>query len=180
MIYLFLIILSIIAVALLFYLLLLLDFATTKIPFVPTPQEVVDQLVNLVPAKTDEILYDLGCGDARVLIAYAKKYRTQGIGYEKGWLAYLKSRLNVWKNKAPIKIRRKDFFKADIKNADIIFCYLYPFAMEKLEEKFQDELKIGAKVISFNFPFPNWKPEKIFKVFYKNKTEGKILVYYKL
>ena len=130
--------------------------------YVSTSRTKIAAFINAVPMKADQTLVDLGCGDGRVLREAQKRYGVRTIGYEINPLAYLKARLSSFgPNK--IKIRRKNFWEADLTGADVVFCYLYPDVMKKLAAKLKSGLKPGAIVVSCNFPLPEYIPSKILR-----------------
>jgi SAM-dependent methyltransferase len=111
----------------------------------------------------DQMLVDLGCGDGRVLREAQKRYGVRTVGYEINPLAYLKARiLSIGFNK--IKIRHQNFWDADLSDADVVFCYLYPDVMKRLAAKFVSGLKPGAVIVSSNFGLPGFVPSKILKL----------------
>jgi len=167
---------ALLAFLLAIYFIFLIDLIRIRVPFVPSSRKAIKKIVDLIPVDKDKIIYDLGCGDGRVLIAYTKKYGVRGIGYELGWLAYSLARFNVWLTKTPIKIYKQNFYKVNLSQADIVFCYLLPATLKNIEKKLIDELKPGAKIISLDFQFPNWSPTQ--KIELTNKA-GKIFIYTK-
>jgi hypothetical protein len=141
---------------------------TRGVPFISTAAKDFDKILSVMQLKAGDKLYDLGCGKAHFLIYAASKCDICGVGYELSFWPYLWARFNVWISGAKVKIYLKNFLTADLSDADMVFCYLFPEAMVKLEDKFQQELKIGAMVVSNSFPLPQLKPAK---------TLDKILVY---
>lgn len=150
---------------------------TGGIPFISTPKEKFDAILNAVDLKPGEKIYDLGCGKAHLLIRASKKYKAHGVGYELSLTPYLWARLKIWFSGADVEIKMSDFFKADLSGADVVFCYLFPWMMAKLEPKFQKELKKGARVVSYSFPLPNLEPNKVILSDSSNIRSGKIFVY---
>jgi trans-aconitate methyltransferase len=130
--------------------------------YVSTSRKKIAAFINAVPMKAGQTLVDLGCGDGRVLREAHKRYGIRTIGYEINPLAYLKARLCSCGSKK-IKIRRANFWEADLTGADVVFCYLYPDVMKKLAAKLQSGLKPGAIVVSSNFPLPGHIPCKILR-----------------
>ncbi len=126
-------------------------------PWVPLFKSDIDRMIKLAELKKDDLVYDLGCGDARVLIAAVKSTGVRAVGFELSlipyWLAKIRVRLAGLQNK--IEVRFQDFFTANLSCADAIFCFLTPYAMKKLEPKIKRELKRGAKFLSYAFPFSN-------------------------
>ena len=131
--------------------------------YVSTSRAKIAAFMAAVPMKADQVLVDLGCGDGRVLREARKHYGIRAVGYEINPLAYLKARIfSFGSNK--IKIRRQNFWEADLSDADVVFCYLYPDVMNRLATKLVDSLKPGAVVVSSNFSLPGLVPSKILKL----------------
>lgn len=143
----------------------LISFFTTKVPFILTPRRVRQEILKEVKIKTKETVYDLGCGLGEILILADKKYNAQSRGFEVSPGTYLLARLNIFFKRSKAKVLFKDFFKVDLSNADVIFCYLIPSINEKLRRKLEKELKNGARIASYAFSFKGWKAKK---VIYKN------------
>lgn len=136
-------------------------FRTGGAMFTTTHCSKIKKILESVSITPGETVYDLGCGDGRFLIAVTKRYKVKAIGFEINPWAYLLAKFRVWLCKADVSIYFRDFWKADLSDADVVFCYLFPDVMERLKEKLQREIKTGAKVISCNFEIPGWRPEKI-------------------
>ena len=131
--------------------------------YVSTSRAKIAAFIDAVPMKADQMLIDLGCGDGRVLREAQKRYGVRAIGYEINPLAYLKARLfSFGPNK--IKIRRRNFWQADLSEADVVFCYLYPDVMKRLAHKLAKGLKPGAVVVSSNFSLPGFVPSRVLKL----------------
>ena len=131
--------------------------------YVSTSRAKIAAFIDAVPMKADQMLVDIGCGDGRVLREAQKRYGVRTVGYEVNPLAYLKARLfSIGSNR--ITIRRQNFWEADLSEADVVFCYLYPDVMKKLATKLVDGLKPGAIVVSSNFSLPGWAPGKILRL----------------
>ncbi len=111
-------------------------------------------LTNLQPG---ELVYDLGCGDGRVLIMAAKEYNARAIGIEIDPLRYLwcKIRIRMLGLKDQVQVIRGDFFSKDFSDADVVFCYLLQDTNNKLQEKFVAELQPQARIVSKKFVFPD-------------------------
>lgn len=130
------------------------------IPYL-TPKPVVKEILRKIELKTGDKFYELGAGNGRVMILVAKNYPDiEIIGFEKSLifycLAWLNLKLNHVKN---AKLYRQNFFKADLSQADAVFCYLFPTILEKLKDKFLKELKPDAKIVSFGFEIKDWSFE---------------------
>ena len=147
------------------------------IPFISSNKKDYDAIIRAMDIKPGETVVDLGCGKAHFLIKAAKEKQAKGIGYELVLWPYWWARFNVWKSGAPVKILRRDFFKADLREADVVFCYLFPETMVKLEAKFQNELKSGSRLVSYSFKLPNRQPDKKIITNDDNTELGRIYLY---
>jgi len=136
-------------------------FMAKGVPFVSIPQKDWAYLCQVAELKDNQVVYDLGCGKANLLLTAIKNYNVSGVGYEISLWPYVWANLKSWKYKDRIKLHLKNFFKADLSRADVIFCYLFPETMAELEDKFEKELPAGAKVVSYAFKLPNRQPAKI-------------------
>jgi len=131
------------------------------VPFISLPKKDWLHLCRSADLKSNQVVYDLGCGKANLLLTAVKNYDVRGVGYEISLWPYLWAHLKSWKYKNRIELHLKNFFKADLSRADVIFCYLFPETMAKLEEKFEKELSPGSKVVAYAFKLPNRQPDKI-------------------
>ena len=113
--------------------------------------------LEAVPMTPGQRLVDIGCGDGRVLRTARSRYGAECLGFEINPIAYLKARL-LTLGREGVEIRYRNFWNADLSGADVVSCYLFPDVMRRLGEKLAAELAEGARVISFNFPIPGWRP----------------------
>lgn len=132
----------------------------TRVPYAPTPKNTIEKILDLIHVRPGERLYDLGAGDGRVLFA-AEKRGARARGFELSPFSYIRTAVKIKLTQSRAQIFFKNFFFADLGDADIIFCFLVGAVMLKLEKKLQKELKPGAMVISYGFSFPGWKPAQI-------------------
>lgn len=131
--------------------------------YVSTSRAKISSFINAVPMTADQMLVDLGCGDGRVLREAQRRYGVRTVGYEINPLAYLKARIySIGSTK--IKIRHQNFWEADLSDADVVFCYLYPDVMKRLAAKLVGGLKPGAVIVSSNFCLPGFVPSKILRL----------------
>lgn len=156
------------------------------VPYVPTPMPVVRHMIELAELKGNETVYDLGCGDARILITAKRKYPgIRAIGYELPLGIYFLAKCKVWLSRLPVDVRMQDFRKADMGDADVLFLYLVPEVFSSLERKFERELRPGTRVISHGFEFPGKTPTRVercplwsWQFFTRGKSRGpRIFVY---
>ncbi len=139
----------------------------TDAPFIPTTNEIIDDIIENLKLTNKSVLYDLGCGDARILIrAVELKPNIRAVGVEVAYLPYLLAKFFTGKHKQ-IKILREDIFKTNISDATHIFLYLYPKAVNKLIENIKKQCKPGTLVISCDFEIESYKPTNIVDL--KNK-----------
>lgn len=131
-------------------------------PFVPTPQVVVNKMVDVADLKPGMKVLDPGCGDARMLITACRKFsKIQGIGYELFFVAYILAwlRTREYKNNITLLFRNSDY--ADLHTIDRVFCYMLDKPLARNAAKYKKELKKGAKIISYAFQIKGWTPEKV-------------------
>lgn len=127
-------------------------------PFVPTPIDAVKKMLKLAKIKPGNVVYDIGCGDGRMVYLAANEYGAKATGFELSPLVYAFARIRkiLWRSKAKIKFR--NFKHQSLKDADVIMCYLMPETLEKLKHKFETELKPGALIVSYAFQINGWEP----------------------
>lgn len=136
------------------------------VPFVPTPQPVVEEMLRLAEPKEGEILFDLGCGDGRIVITAAKKYNVKGIGVDIDPQRIKESNENAAKAGVTdrVKFLEKNLFEMDFSDADILCMYLLTTVNAKLKPKILSDMKPGARVVSHAFDLGDWKPDKTVQV----------------
>jgi cyclopropane fatty-acyl-phospholipid synthase-like methyltransferase len=120
-------------------------------PWWRTSHKTARAICKLAKIRKGDLIYDLGSGDGTALITAAKEFGASGVGIEIDPLRYWisKIRLQRYGLSKRVKVIRKDFFKQNIKDADVVFVYLVPKALDKLLPKFRKELKKGTRIISF-------------------------------
>ena len=132
------------------------------VPYVPTPQAVVDEMLKMAAITEKDVVYDLGSGDGRIVITAAKKYGARGVGVdidpERVKEANANALLAGVTNR--VKFVEQDLFTTDLKDASVVTLYLLPAVNLKLRPKLWNELKPGARVVSHRFDMGDWKPEK--------------------
>lgn len=122
-------------------------------PWWRTDRKTAKAICKLAKIKSTDIIYDLGCGDAELLLLAAKEYGANGVGIEIDPIRSITARIRIFKNKLgkKIKIKRNNFFNEDFSKATIVNLYLVPKTLEKLKIKFLKELKPGTKIISYRY-----------------------------
>lgn len=121
-------------------------------PWWRTNKKTALAICKFVGIKKSDVVYDLGCGDAEVLL-WAAKIGANGVGIEIDPLRYIIAKFRIFKNgfNSKIFIKRKNFFKEEISSASIIIVYLVPKTLDKLIPKFKRELKKGTKIVSYRY-----------------------------
>ncbi len=132
--------------------------AFTSGPFVPSSRKRHDTMMELADLKSTDVAYDLGCGDGRLVFRVAKKAK-KAIGYELSVPLYLFGKIRQWFNPKS-SIRYGNIWRQNYKDADVIFCYLLPRAMNQFYCDVWPHLKPGTRVISNAFQIHDVKPEK--------------------
>jgi hypothetical protein len=160
---------------LLLFLTFIINLLVVGVPYVPSKKGVINKILTSQKLKQNSVVYDLGCGDARFLIALEKKFKIKGIGYELAIIPYLLARLNKIRNHSKITIVFQNFFKANLANADLIFCYLDHRSLEKIAKKMKKECRRGTKLISNTFKLEDQKPQQIFPK--NNQQKNNIYLY---
>jgi ribosomal protein L11 methylase PrmA len=130
--------------------------------FVPTPHEVVDDMLRLANVKKGDILYDLGSGDGRIAIAAARKFGIKAVGIDIDPERIREANDNARKAGVTnlVEFRQEDLFKADFREATVVTLYLLPDLNVKLRPRLWEELQPGTRIVSHQFDMGTWKPEK--------------------
>jgi len=133
------------------------------VPFVPTPQDVVERMLELAQVKKGDVVYDLGSGDGRIVITAAKKYGVRAIGFEIDPDLIKQSRENIRKEGVAhlAEIREQDIRTVDLSPASVVTMYLLPEVNLMLRPNLWRQLKPGSRVVSHDFDMADWKAEKV-------------------
>ena len=139
---------------------------TPEVPYVSTPTTVVEEMLRTAGVKASDIVYDLGCGDGRIVITAAKQYGARGVGIdinpERIRESNENARLAVVSGR--VKFLTQDLFETDLSEATVVMLYLLPSVNMKLRPKLLSELRPGTRIVSHSFDMGDWKPEKVVKV----------------
>jgi tRNA G46 methylase TrmB len=150
------------------------------VPFVSSSEAVIHKMLEILQIKSDDILFDLGCGDGRIIVKAAETTLAKCIGIERRKELALEARKKI----RDLNLSRRtaivfgDFFYVDLSNADIVISYLLTAVNKKLAPKLEKELKVNAKVVSHDFEFPDWKPTK-FLMLNEGWLDHKVYLYVK-
>jgi len=135
-------------------------------PYFPTPQTIVDRMLQLGELKPGEKMYDLGSGDGRIVIMAARKYKADATGVELDDALYKQStqRIKTLGLGSLARIVHGDLMLQDYSSYDLLTIYLLPVAIEKVTPLFEKQLKKGARIVAHDFEFPKWTPAKILDI----------------
>lgn len=134
-------------------------------PWVPSRGRDLNRIFKLADLKSGQVFYDLGCGNGRVVIYAAKHYKVKAVGLEISLPFYLICRLRRFFNRgAALEFKFKNLHKENLAPADAVYFFGMPYVLnEKFCQKLKRELKPGAKIISYSFKLPGWRPKIIDK-----------------
>lgn len=136
------------------------------VPYVPTPNEVVAQMLQLANVQKSDVLYDLGSGDGRIVVTAAQKYGTRGVGIDINPERISEANANARAAKVTdrVQFRQQDLFKTDLSEATVVTLYLLPDINVKLRPQLFKQLKPGTRIVSHDFDMGEWKPERVVQV----------------
>jgi hypothetical protein len=142
-------------------------------PYLSTPTEIIEKMLELAEVDSQDVLYDLGCGDGRILITAAKKYGTRGVGIdivpqriEESRLAALEAGVEDF-----VEFHLGDAAKMNISEATVVALYLLPESNEILRPRFEKQLKPGVFVVCHNYTIPGWEDKEVNAVAIKDKKD---------
>src|SRR4029450_12242420 len=137
-----------------------------EIPFVPTPVEVIDRMLELAEVKKGDVVYDLGSGDGRIVIRAAKKYRVRAIGIEMDQLLLAQARKDAKALGVShlVEFRAEDAMKVDLSKATVVTLYMLAGFNEAMKPSFKKYLKPGARIVAHDFGIEGWEPDKTIKL----------------
>lgn len=139
---------------------------TPDVIYVPTPPEVVEAMLKVANVKAGDVVYDLGCGDGRIVVTAAQKYGARGVGIDIDPQRIKEANENVQKAGVGdrVKIMQADLFETSLSEATVVTLYLLPSLNVKLMPKLMKELKPGTRIVSHAFDMGDWKPEQTINV----------------
>jgi SAM-dependent methyltransferase len=137
-----------------------------EVPFVPTPPEVVDRMLEMARVKSGDLIYDLGSGDGRIIIQAAKRYGVKGVGIEIDADLVQRAKDNAFREKVEhlVEFRLQDALTVDISPATVVTLYMLPEFNAKLRPIFEKQLKPGSRVVSHDFEIQGWVPDKVERI----------------
>ena len=131
-------------------------------PYVTSPAQIVDAMLELAQVKNSDVVYDLGCGDGRIVISAAKKYGARGVGIDINADRIQEARANARAAgvDGEVVFETKDLFESDIRDATVVALYLLPEVNMRLRPRLLSELRPGTRVVTHSFAMGDWKPDK--------------------
>ena len=133
-----------------------------RVPFITTPADVVERMLQIAETRADDVVIDLGSGDGRIVIAAAQQFGARAVGIELDAALVEKSRKNA--ELAQVTSRASfvqgDVLAADLSRATVVTVYLLPALMEKLQPRFIDQLAPGTRIVSHAFTMAGWAPDR--------------------
>ena len=133
--------------------------------FVPTPNDVIEKMLEMAKVTAKDVVYDLGCGDGRIVIAAAKKgARAVGIDIDPQRISEANANAKLEKVTDKVRFIENDLFESDISEATVVTLYLLNRLNEKLKPKLLKDLRPGTRVVSHAFDMGDWKPEQTVSV----------------
>ncbi len=149
------------------------------VPYLPTPNEVVEAMLELAKVNSNDVLYDLGSGDGRIPITAAQKFGTRATGVEIDPYLVEKSRANAQQAGVAdrVKFLQQDLFKTDLSDATVVTLYLLPHINLKLRPTLL-RLKPGTRIVSHAFNMGDWKPDREIQVQAPGSTRPYTLYYW--
>ena len=136
------------------------------VPYVPTHERIVDRMLTMANVKREDVLYDLGSGDGRIVITAAQKYGTRGVGIDIDPERVREANENAQRAGVTDRVRfiLGDIFDADIRPATVVTMYLLPEVNLRLLPKLRAELKPGTRIVSHNYDLGDWRPHRTAKL----------------
>lgn len=136
------------------------------VPYVPTPQPVVEAMLRLAKVKRGDVLYDLGSGDGRIVITAAKRYGVHGTGVDIDPQRIKEANANARKAGVAGRARfvNEDLFQIDFSDATVVTLYLLPRLNLQLRSRLINELRPGTRIVSHGFDMGDWKPDRVVQV----------------
>jgi ribosomal protein L11 methylase PrmA len=150
------------------------------IAYIPCNQEIVEAILLFAKVNSKDILYDLGSGDGRILIAAAKKYGTRGIGIDIDPQRIERARENALENDVAERLEfyQQDLFSSNFADASVIFIYLLPHLNLKLRPQLWQQLKPGTRIVSRDFDMGDWQPLQQLTLTVKEEEEDELVTLY--
>lgn len=155
------------------------EYLEHLVPYVPTPLEVVQRMLEVARVGADDVVYDLGSGDGRIVIMAAQKFHARAVGVELDPNLYKQSfdRVKELGLDDRVSILHENMFRVDVHRATVVTLYLLTSVNERLRPQLEKQLRPGARVVSHDFMMPGWEAEKEEEFVSKNGVSHKIFLY---
>ena len=157
-----------------------IEMRTPDAVYVGTPYDIVSAMLQMADVKKADIIYDLGCGDARMLVLAAQKYGAQGIGYEIDPELVIRARQNVSRNNVQdlVRVIQADIFTLDLGNVDVMPLYLHPYMLAKLVPQLE-KMKPGSRIVLHEYGLPDiYRPDRIINITSnEDNAERRLMLY---
>jgi len=149
------------------------------VPFVPTPLEVAQKMLEVAKVQPDDVVYDLGSGDGRIVILAAQKFGAHAVGVELNSELYEQSSQRIRKLglQDRAQIIHENMFEVNVRHATVVTLYLLTAVNERLRPMLESQLRSGARIVSHDFQVPGWQPAQTVEVFSKSGVASKIFLY---
>lgn len=150
-----------------------------QVPYVPTPQDIVEKMLDLAKVTSSDMVYDLGSGDGRICITAAQKYGARAVGVEINPDLYRQSseRVKALGLDDRVHIMCEDMFDVSVRPASVVTLYLLTSFNERLRPTLERELRPGTRIVCHDFHVPGWEPDKVVDVVSKNGISHKLYLY---
>jgi protein-L-isoaspartate O-methyltransferase len=149
------------------------------VPFVPTPMAVVQKMLEVAKIQSDDVVYDLGSGDGRIVIMAAQKFGAHAVGVELDSDLFEKStdRIRKLGLQDRAQIVHENMFEVNVRHATVVTLYLLTAVNERLRPKLEHELRSGARIVTHDFQVPGWQPAETVEVSSENQVISKVYLY---
>jgi protein-L-isoaspartate O-methyltransferase len=149
------------------------------VPFVPTPMLVVQKMLEVAKVQPDDVVYDLGSGDGRIVIMATQKFGAHAVGVELNSGLYEKSsqRIRELGLQDRAQIIHENMFEVNVRHATVVTLYLLTAVNERLRPMLERQLRSGARIVSHDFQVPGWQPAQTVEVTSENGVTSKIFLY---
>jgi tRNA A58 N-methylase Trm61 len=149
------------------------------VPFVPTPLDVAQKMLEVAKVEPDDVVYDLGSGDGRIVILAAQKFGARAVGVELDSDLYEQSSERIRKLglQGRAQILHENMFEINVRHATVVTLYLLTAVNERLRPRLASQLRSGARIVSHDFQVPGWQPEQTVEMMSKAGVPNKIFLY---
>ena len=136
------------------------------IAYIPTPNDAVAAMLELAHVGTDDILYDLGCGDGRLLIQAAQRWGTRGVGIDidSERIAQTQRQVEALSLQDRITLHQGNLYESDVRSATVVMLYLLPHLNLRLRPRLREQLRSGTRIVSHQFDMGDWVPTRVVKL----------------